>query len=279
MAKTQADRGDRPRTVLLRHKGSAFDRDVIGRWLASATDLEAEIVIEPDRSRKLDTVRYEYRRNGLSGVLDGLAFRVYYQIRLAKKEQHKIDDLLEWGRDQYPNFQTDRYSVADPNDARTESLLEEINPDMMIARSRILLDERIFTRPRVGTFVVHPGICPEYRNQHGCFWALANGDDDLVGYSLIRIDEGIDTGEIHSQNGTSFDPIDDEHVYLQQKVVKDNLEEIGQTLRDVHGSQSTPLDTTDRRSAIWGMPKLSAWLTWKRRVKNFGIGYVDSSRE
>lgn len=279
MAETQADRGTRPQTVLLRHKGSSFDKEVIGRWLGNTTDLKAEIIIEPDRTRKVDTVRYEYRRNGLTGVLDALAFRLYYTTKLSEKEQPKIDTLIRSSREQYPEHQADQYHVADPNSARTESLLEEIEPDMMIARSRVLLEERIFSRPVEGTFVIHPGICPEYRNQHGCFWALANGEDDMVGYSMIRIDEGIDTGEIHAQNGTSFNPIDDEYLYIQLKVVADNLEEIEQTLEDINSGRSTPEDTSQRRSAMWGMPKLSAWLTWKRRVKNFGITNIDSSRE
>ena len=41
---------------------------------------------------------------------------------------------------------------------------------------------------------MHPGICPEYRNAHGCFWALANRDLNKVGMTLLRIDKGVDTG-------------------------------------------------------------------------------------
>src|SRR5436309_328007 len=31
--------------------------------------------------------------------------------------------------------------------------------------------------PARGTFVLHTGICPEYRNAHGCFWALARSEE------------------------------------------------------------------------------------------------------
>jgi len=43
-------------------------------------------------------------------------------------------------------------------------------PDLTIARCKFILKESIFAVPRDGTFVMHPGICPEYRNAHGCFW-------------------------------------------------------------------------------------------------------------
>jgi len=36
---------------------------------------------------------------------------------------------------------------------------------------------------------MHPGICPEYRNSHGCFWALANDDPERVGVTLLQIDK------------------------------------------------------------------------------------------
>lgn len=268
-----------PTTVLLRHQGSKFDRDVIGRWLADETNMLAELVIKPNRSRKIDTLRHEYRRSGLTGLLDALAFRSYYNFRLAEKENQKIESLIHEARNQYPDYQVNKYTIEDPNSRRTVSLLQQLKPDLMVARCRVLLDKHVFAQPTHGTFVVHPGICPEYRNQHGCFWALANGDDQKVGYSLLRIDDGIDTGEIYVQNGTTFDPQNDEHRYIQLKVVADNLDEIGDALNSVHRGTATSVDTTGRPSAAWGMPRLSAWLTWKRRVRHFDITYVDSTTE
>ena len=54
------------------------------------------------------------------------------------------------------------------------------------ARCKVILKEKIFGIPRVGTFVMHPGICPEYRNAHGCFWALVRRDLERVGMTLLR---------------------------------------------------------------------------------------------
>lgn len=268
-----------PQTVLLRHRGSRFDREVIGRWLAATTDLVGEIVIEPDWIRQANTLKHEFCRSGITGLLDAIAYRLYYRVVLADKETPKIDALISDAQAENPDYSVPEYAVADPNDEETAEVLQDLSPDIMIARCKVLLAESVYAIPDHGTFVIHAGICPEYRNQHGCFWALANGDDDKVGFSLIRIDDGIDTGEIFVQDGTTFDPVDDEHVYIQLKVVADNLPSLGPVLTGIVSGEADPIPTNNRTGALWGMPKLSAWLTWKRRVKRFGINAYDSTHD
>src|SRR5678809_621983 len=88
-------------------------------------------------------------------------------------------------------------------------------------------------RPRVGTFVLHPGICPEYRNAHGCFWALANRDLGNVGMSLLKIDAGVDTGPVYGYYRCDFDEKSETHVVIQERVVFDNLDELADKFRDL----------------------------------------------
>ena len=86
-----------------------------------------------------------------------------------------------------------------------------------------------------GTFVLHPGICPEYRNAHGCFWALANRDLDRVGMTLLRVDAGIDTGPVYLHGTCDYDEVRDSHIVIQHRAVVDNLDAIGRTL---HGARA-----------------------------------------
>jgi len=268
-----------PQTVLLRHQESRFDREVIGRWLAATTDLVGEIVIEPDWTRQLNTLKHELRRSGITGLIDAIAYRLYYDAALNNKEKPKTDALISDIQAEYPDFSVPEYHVADPNNEETVDILRNLTPDLMLARCKVLLSKSVYAIPKHGTFVIHPGICPEYRNQHGCFWALANGDDDKVGFSLIRINDGIDTGEIFAQHGTTFNPVNDEHVYIQLKVVADNLPSLTPVITAVADGEAEPIPTDDRQGPLWGMPKLSAWLTWKRRVQRFGINVHDSTHD
>lgn len=259
------------KTVLMCHKGSRFEREVIEPWLASISDLVGVVVIRNKRERKIARIRREFRRSGLLGLADVVAFRLYYRTRLADQEGEKIDDLIESAGNEYSPISDDvpRITVDDPNDEPTKAFLREHEPDAAIARIKLLLDADVFSIPTAGTYVIHPGICPEYRNAHGCFWALANGEPEKVGYTFLCIDEGVDTGPIYAQGGTEFDPVEDGHLYIQYKVVADNLNDIASALDGVVSGDREPLDVSGRESDVWGQPQLTDHLQWKRRAKRW----------
>jgi methionyl-tRNA formyltransferase len=134
-------------------------------------------------------------------------------------------------------------------------------PDLVIARCKVILKPSVFEIPALGTFAMHPGICPEYRNAHGCFWAMANGDLDLVGMTLLKIDRGVDTGAVFG-----YFPVapraGESHIVTQHRAVTDNLDAIRRTLTSIEAGTAAPIDTSGRRSAVWGQP----WLTAHWRV-------------
>ena len=93
-----------------------------------------------------------------------------------------------------------------PNTADAEAFVRECQPTLMLARCKMLLRERIFSIPALGTYALHPGICPEYRNAHGCFWAAALGDRENIGTTLLRIDAGWTPGPCSGTSGSSPSP-------------------------------------------------------------------------
>jgi methionyl-tRNA formyltransferase len=133
----------------------------------------------------------------------------------------------------------------------------------MIARCKFILRPEIFKIPIGGTFALHPGICPEYRNAHGCFWALANRDLDRVGMTLLRVDKGVDTGPIFFQAGCEHDEARESHIIIQSRVVLANLDAIRETLIAAWRGECRPISAEGRRSAVWGQPRLSAYAFWK----------------
>jgi len=151
-----------------------------------------------------------------------------------------------------------------PNDSEAEQFIQKLRPDIMVARCKTLLRENIYSLPSRGTFVLHPGICPEYRNAHGCFWALANGDVNKVGMTLLRIDRGVDTGPVFGYFSYLFDEVRESHIVIQNRVVFDNLERIQSKLVEIYRGEARALDTTNRISATWGQPRLTSYLRWKK---------------
>jgi methionyl-tRNA formyltransferase len=114
---------------------------------------------------------------------------------------------------------------------------------------------------------MHPGICPEYRNAHGCFWALANGDTGNVGVTLLRIDRGVDTGPVFGYFRIEADPTRESHAVMQDRAVLDNLDAIRDTLLDIDAGRARTIDTSGRKSAAWGQPWMSAYLRIRNRAR------------
>jgi methionyl-tRNA formyltransferase len=114
---------------------------------------------------------------------------------------------------------------------------------------------------------MHPGICPEYRNAHGCFWALANGDPDNVGMTLLRIDRGVDTGPVFGYFRVNPADRSESHIVLQHRTVLDHLDAIRDRLLQIAAGTASPIPTSGRPSAVWGQPWLTAYLRTRRGAR------------
>jgi methionyl-tRNA formyltransferase len=158
-------------------------------------------------------------------------------------------------------------ATSGPSTPEAAAFIRRCGPDLMLARCKSLLSQEVFELPVRGTFVLHPGICPEYRNAHGCFWALANDDLQKVGATLLRIDKGVDTGPVYGWYGYAYDEVVESPFVIQHRVVLENLDGIRRTLIDVAEGRATPLDASRRASAAWGQPWLTKYLRWKYRAR------------
>jgi hypothetical protein len=269
-ATPNASRVENLRTVLICHADDPLNLHGLARWLASFSRLAGVVVLDETRTRLWRRVRREVRRVGLLRFADVLAFRLYYRLFLRagdrRWEARKLADLCE----RYPPLgpETRVLRSHSPNTPAVEQFLRELAPTLTVARCKTLLRPGVFGIPSRGTFVMHPGICPEYRNAHGCFWALARNDLANVGMTLLQIDRGVDTGPVMGYFRCDLDEVTDSHIVIQHKVVFDNLEPLRERLLDIHSGRAAPLDTRGRPSGEWGQPWLTAYRAWKRRARH-----------
>ena len=257
------------KTLLICHDGAELDLVVMARWLNSFSSLVGIVIIQEPQSRVWRRIRREVKRIGTFRFLDVLAFRLYYAIFLAGKDRR-------WERQQlaqecliYPEIAegTEILKTSSPNTPQTEAFIRRLAPDIVLARCKVLLKENIFSIPAKGTFVMHPGVCPEYRNAHGCFWALARRDLNNVGMTLLKIDRGIDTGPVFGHYSYSFDEARESHIVIQHRVVLENLDALREKFLDIYGGTAIPLRTSGRSSNEWGQPWLTKYLEWKSRAR------------
>jgi hypothetical protein len=257
------------KTVLICHEGALLDEEVLARWLNSFSDLVGLVLLREPRNRFWRRVRGEIKRVGIFRFLDVLAFRAYYRLLLARRDQfwerQKIKELCRIYPEVPPS--TAVLKTSSPNTTEAERFIKALNPDLVLARCKTLLKESIFSVPTRGTFVMHPGICPEYRNAHGCFWALSRDDLETVGMTLLRIDKGIDTGPIFGYYSYSYDELNESHIVIQHRVVLENLGPLARKLAEICSGSAPPINTSGRSSATWGQPWLTKYLRWKCKAR------------
>jgi methionyl-tRNA formyltransferase len=100
-----------------------------------------------------------------------------------------------------PVFQPEKIRAPE-----SEQLLGEANPDaiVIIAYGQII-PARLLAIPRLGWINLHASLLPKYRGAAPIQWAIATGES-VTGISTMRIDAGMDTGDILLQRETPIAP-------------------------------------------------------------------------
>lgn len=259
----------KPSVVLICHEDDPVDAEGIAAWLATAFRLSGIVLLRDKPGSFFRKLRREYRRVGLFRMLDVLLFRVLYKLKYAQHDVCWVKDRVAALRVKYPAdiAGVPRLTAFDPNSEVVRNFMAGLQPDLAMARCKYILKPEIFSIPQHGTYVLHPGICPTYRNAHGCFWALANRDLGRVGMTLLKVDAGIDTGPIYLQASYPYDETHESHVVIQHQVVLENLDTITKVLTAITNHAFAPRQIASGPSHNWGQPWLSAYLHWKRALR------------
>jgi methionyl-tRNA formyltransferase len=117
--------------------------------------------------------------------------------------------------------------VLQPERARDEAFLgalRELQPDLIaVAAYGQILPKSILDLPRFGCLNVHTSLLPRYRGAAPIQWAILNGDAE-TGVTIMKMDVGLDTGDILTQVKTLIHSEDD------SKTLHDRLARMGADL-------------------------------------------------
>ena len=81
-----------------------------------------------------------------------------------------------------------------------------LSPDMIVvAAYGRLIPANILGLPLLGCLNVHPSLLPRYRGPSPVAWAILNGED-ITGVTIIKLDEGIDSGRVVASRETRIGP-------------------------------------------------------------------------
>ena len=117
--------------------------------------------------------------------------------------------------------------ILQPERARNEQFiaqLQALQPALIVvAAFGQLLPKAILDLPRFGCINVHTSLLPAYRGAAPIQWAILNNDPE-TGVTIMKMDVGLDTGEILAQEKTPVRATDD------SVTLHDRLAEMGAAL-------------------------------------------------
>jgi len=241
-------------------------------WAASRFPFDGFIVVEKTRAPLLPFLWRRMRRLGVVKVIDELLLRLYYVPFLSRRDDRMLRQMMaEVRRDIPADYRRPPvYRVYDINSDESEALLRKLAPDVCVLMLMPILKKKILSIPPLGMLVFHPGITPEYRGTHSAFWAVRNGEFRSIGWSLLRIDAGIDTGAVLAQGTTrDADPLTESHVFLAHKSHVAGIAGVVETLRKLQAGESPSVSTEGRKSANYTHPGWSDYLKYRERLREY----------
>jgi methionyl-tRNA formyltransferase len=125
------------------------------------------------------------------------------------------------------------------NNAEFQDQLTALAPDaiIVVGYGRII-PQWMIDLPRLGNLNLHASLLPKYRGAAPIQWAIANGDS-VTGVTTMRIDAGLDTGDILMQREISID-LKDTAETLGPKLASIGADLMVETLRGLESSQVRP---------------------------------------
>lgn len=175
--------GNDPNQYALAHKLAA-QFDVVGIVLETKSN--------PPKKKKLTFSMF------VSKVLVRLFYKKIPTTWFALMDEYKAE---------YPNLPATKvFEVNNINDPETKTLTEELSPDLIVVSGTYLVKkETLSTKSKHGIVNLHTGLSPYIKGGPNCTnWCIATRQFELIGNTIMWIDEGIDSGNLILTEQTPF---------------------------------------------------------------------------
>ena len=142
--------------------------------------------------------------------------------------------------------------------------MKRLNPDIaVVAAYGQILPEEFFTVPRLGTVNVHSSLLPAYRGASPIVRAVLNGDQ-VTGVSIMKIDQGMDTGDILSMKKVPVPPSATAG-YMEMQLAAEGAKLLVNTVLEYAGGRIRPVKQDhDQASYAPKLSKKDGTINWGR---------------
>ena len=135
------------------------------------------------------------------------------------------------------------------NNAEFRAQIEALRPQaiIVVAYGRII-PQWMIDLPPLGNLNAHASLLPKYRGAAPIQWAIANGET-VTGVTTMRIDAGLDTGDMLLQAETPIAP-DDTAETLSPKLAELGAALMVETLQRLEAGKLTPTAQDNSRATL-----------------------------
>ena len=226
-------------------------------------------LIQEDPISKRSLLKGRIKRIGLWQVMGQVLFITLVNPilkRKAGKRQKSILKAFGYTNQAIPNQAISKTDSV--NHSATIELIKAAQPNFIIVNGTRIIKAGIISAIGQPIYNIHVGITPKYRGVHGGYHALANGDNQLFGTTLHKVDTGIDSGMIIAQKTGQISTDDNFATYptLQYCYGLNLLETHLETLLSGEYKSAAPLTTESQlhyHPTIWRY----FWTRWSKGIK------------
>src|SRR3989338_2469948 len=109
------------------------------------------------------------------------------------------------------------YQPEDASIKESVKYLKDLKPDLFVVVSfGQILKKELLAVPRLYSINLHASLLPKYRGAAPVNWAVINGDKE-TGATIMRMDEGMDSGDIMAQEEIPIGE-DDTSLTMSEKI-------------------------------------------------------------
>lgn len=144
--------------------------------------------------------------------------------------------------------------------------LTDLKPDIvfMISYPPLIEESYINTYNFIN---MHGALVPEYRGLHGGTWAIINGER-VHGYTIHKVDSGIDSGPVYHQGFVNAEMTDDVHI-IRRKIFEKFAEEIEVVFLDIIEGSIQPVEQDEKKAKYVSRRKPEDGLiSWNNSAEN-----------
>lgn len=248
------------RIVILAGKGDSTN--IVYNYLKNYFHIEA-VVFEKGIS-KTKFLKKRINKLGISKVIGQVLFQLLIVKWLDLNSKERKKEILE-------QYQLDTSAppvekciyIDSVNAQSTIEILKKLNPELIVVNGTRIISAAVLNSIPVKFVNTHAGITPKYRNVHGAYWAIANGDMDNCGVTVHLVDKGIDTGNIIFQRKIQITPKDNFITYPLLQIGEGILY-LKKAIDDIFANQLKFIKGTSE-SGIWYHPTLVQYIYFRMK--------------